>query len=85
MNDFNIAKKRYNKTVWMVWGIVLVGVVCASMVVGWVGSFVESHTEEQTQSDSVVWCAVCADYQLTITDTIGNVVACSVCDSVLAW
>ena len=79
MND----KKNYKK--WSLVAYLVVGMCVAALVCGWVGSFVESHTVEQTQSDSVVWCAVCADYQLTITDTIGNVVACSVCDSVLAW
>ncbi len=82
MNDVNI--KQDHTALW-VWVCVVVGAVCAAMVCGWAGSFVEEHTEEPVRTTAIEWCAVCVDYQITFRGSVGDVLVCSVCDTVLTW
>ncbi len=73
-----------NTALW-VWVCLIVGVCIAALLCGCVlscfgGGVVDTQTEAV-----VVWCVVCDGYTLTQTGTIGDVVVCGVCDSILAW
>lgn len=75
--------------VWRMWGglilvvlAIIAALVIGSMVCGWVDGFAEVQTNENA---AIEWCGVCCDYVDTYIGSVGSVVVCGVCDTILVW
>ena len=87
-----IASQKNHTGLWVCVGLV-VAVVAALWVGGSICLWAEERTEQSTQQQStqqehtagIEWCAVCLDYQHTFIGSVGSVLVCSVCDTILAW